>query len=547
MKEKFKIILDAVISFFPKLYKSIFGSKSEKIKNKHLFKRGGYAVAIIALVLVAAVVVNMLVGLLAKRVTLEFDITKEKKNSISEENKEFLRNVDKEVNIYIFAPSAEDYYNGGMGEAAQTKMFYASTSEYYFQTTMLLEQYDRISDKIKVKYIDPNGTEVGAIISEYGTSYSYGDILVTCSFKDENGKEFKNDRSLGLVDIYTATEDNTYAAMGVTMYEIDGSTLETSLTSAIASVMSTEAIKVGFIASHSNAEAYEYYKKLLEMNNITVENIDDKLITEINKEYDAVVIAAPKKDFVSEEINALSEFLSNDGKLNKSLIFYGDSSYQNLPNFYNFLAEWGIDVEPGIVFETNDSVRGTDYSTYLSLSATSDYPFMTAGQYFASGYNIAMKENDNNYLGRETDVILTTNGTSAIVPVDTDNTKHPGDKYPLTKPATCIMATESEFVDNVPAYSRVVAFSSVDFISELYAMSYGSVINYNGLNVELLRFVTGTRDQSIVFDAKTIDPTSQLYVVSSASAKVMRIIFAAIIPVLILAVAFVIFFRRRNK
>lgn len=547
MKEKFKIILDAVISFFPKLYKSIFGSKSEKIKNKHLFKRGGYAVAIIALVLVAAVVVNMLVGLLAKRVTLEFDITKEKKNSISEENKEFLRNVDKEVNIYIFAPSAEDYYNGGMGEAAQTKMFYASTSEYYFQTTMLLEQYDRISDKIKVKYIDPNGTEVGAIISEYGTSYSYGDILVTCSFKDESGKEFKNDRSLGLVDIYTATEDNTYAAMGVTMYEIDGSTLETSLTSAIASVMSTEAIKVGFIASHSNAEAYEYYKKLLEMNNITVENIDDKLITEINKEYDAVVIAAPKKDFVSEEINALSEFLSNDGKLNKSLIFYGDSSYQNLPNFYNFLAEWGIDVEPGIVFETNDSVRGTDYSTYLSLSATSDYPFMTAGQYFASGYNIAMKENDNNYLGRETDVILTTNGTSAIVPVDTDNTKHPGDKYPLTKPATCIMATESEFVDNVPAYSRVVAFSSVDFISELYAMSYGSVINYNGLNVELLRFVTGTRDQSIVFDAKTIDPTSQLYVVSSASAKVMRIIFAAIIPVLILAVAFVIFFRRRNK
>lgn len=547
MKEKFKIILDAVISFFPKLYKSIFGSKSEKIKNKHLFKRGGYAVAIIALVLVAAVVVNMLVGLLAKRVTLEFDITKEKKNSISEENKEFLRNVDKEVNIYIFAPSAEDYYNGGMGEAAQTKMFYASTSEYYFQTTMLLEQYDRISDKIKVKYIDPNGTEVGAIISEYGTSYSYGDILVTCSFKDENGKEFKNDRSLGLVDIYTATEDNTYAAMGVTMYEIDGSTLETSLTSAIASVMSTEAIKVGFIASHSNAEAYEYYKKLLEMNNIAVENIDDKLITEINKEYDAVVIAAPKKDFVSEEINALSEFLSNDGKLNKSLIFYGDSSYQNLPNFYNFLAEWGIDVEPGIVFETNDSVRGTDYSTYLSLSATSDYPFMTAGQYFASGYNIAMKENDNNYLGRETDVILTTNGTSAIVPVDTDNTKHPGDKYPLTKPATCIMATESEFVDNVPAYSRVVAFSSVDFISELYAMSYGSVINYNGLNVELLRFVTGTRDQSIVFDAKTIDPTSQLYVVSSASAKVVRIIFAAIIPVLILAVAFVIFFRRRNK
>lgn len=547
MKEKFMTVIKEFISFFPKLFKAVFGSKSEKIKNKNLFKRGGYAIAIIALVIAAAIIVNVLVGFLAKRVTLEFDMTAEKRNSISEENKDYLRDVEKEVDIYVFAPSAEDYYNGGMAQAAQTKMFYATSSDYYFQTTVLLEQYDKLSDKISLRYIDPNGTEVGAIISEYGTNYSYGDILVTCKFNDEQGNEIKNNRSLNLSEIYTTKENTEYAAMGVTMYEITGSSLETALTSAIASVTSAQSLKVGFIASHSTAEAFEYYKTLLERNNITIENIEDKLITEINPEYDAVVIVAPKKDFVTDEINALSEYLDNDGKLNKSLLFYGDSSYQNLPNLYNFLAEWGIEIEPGIVFETSDSVRGTDYSTYISLSATNDFPFISAGEYFASGYNIAMFENDNNYAGRETNVILTTNGTSVVVPVDTDNSKHPGDKYELTKTDTCIMSTESEFVDNVPAYSRVVAFSSIDFISELYSLSYGSRMDYDSLNVEIMRFITGSRDETIVFDAKTIDPTAELYVVSSASAKVMRVIFAAIIPIMILAMAFVIFFRRRNK
>ena len=40
-------------------------------KNKNLLKRGGYAIALVAIVVSAAVVLNVLVGLLAKRVNLE--------------------------------------------------------------------------------------------------------------------------------------------------------------------------------------------------------------------------------------------------------------------------------------------------------------------------------------------------------------------------------------------------------------------------------------------------------------------------------------------
>ena len=43
----FKDILNSVLQFFPKLFKLLFGSKQDKIRNKHLFKRGGYAIAFI--------------------------------------------------------------------------------------------------------------------------------------------------------------------------------------------------------------------------------------------------------------------------------------------------------------------------------------------------------------------------------------------------------------------------------------------------------------------------------------------------------------------
>lgn len=546
MNENNKNILNSVLSFFPRLFKAVFGSKSEKVKNKHLFKRGGYAIAIIALVIAAAIVVNVLVGLLAERVTLEFDLTTEKKNSISKENAEYLKTVDKDINLYVLAASAEEYYSGGMAQAAQNLMFYANNSEYYFQTTVLLEQYEKLNDKIKIQYIDPNGTEIGAIVSKYGSNFSYGDILVTCSF-EQDGKSFENERSLSIDDVYTYTENTEYAAMGVTMYEIDGSCLETNLTSAIASVISTQSLNVGIISSHSQSSALTYYKNLLELNNFKVDEIEDTIITSISPDYDVIVIAAPTVDFAKEELSAISAFLDNDGKLGKNLVLYGDTTNQNLPNLYNFLAEWGITVEPGIVFETDDDFRGTDYSTYVSFSATKELPFLNAGSYFASDYNIAMYETGSGYAGRETQTVLTTGGSSVVVPVGTDNTATPNKDLEKRTLASCILSTESEFVDNIPVKSQVLVFSSIDFISEAYAASYGSIMDYDSLNIDALRYIAGVDETSIVFDAKTLAATSELYVVSSASAKIVKIIFIGIIPLSILAVAFVIFFRRRNK
>ena len=68
--------------------------KAKKIKNQALLKRGGYAMAITAAVLAGIVVLNVLLGVLAKRVPLEFDMTLDKQNSIAAENIEYIKGMD---------------------------------------------------------------------------------------------------------------------------------------------------------------------------------------------------------------------------------------------------------------------------------------------------------------------------------------------------------------------------------------------------------------------------------------------------------------------
>ena len=64
-------------------FKKLKLNKPKKIKNQAFLKRGSFSLAITAAVIVAAIVVNILVGALNDRFVLEYDMTAEKNNSIS--------------------------------------------------------------------------------------------------------------------------------------------------------------------------------------------------------------------------------------------------------------------------------------------------------------------------------------------------------------------------------------------------------------------------------------------------------------------------------
>ena len=88
-----------IVSTENKTKKKFALPKRKHIKNQFLFKRGAYSVAITAIVLVGIIILNVLVSALNNRFLLEYDMTSNKVNTISEDNIEYIK---KGISICIF-------------------------------------------------------------------------------------------------------------------------------------------------------------------------------------------------------------------------------------------------------------------------------------------------------------------------------------------------------------------------------------------------------------------------------------------------------------
>ena len=159
--------------------------KAKKLKNQALLRRGGFSVAITAAVLVGIILLNVLVSALSSRFVLEFDMSAQKENSMSEENIDYLKNLDDEVEIIVCA-TPDDYVGGYMSYYAQNLYGVSSdASDYFKQTVKLLDKYPAYNDKITLRYVDTQGSEFTEISSKYSNEkLYYGDIIVTCTKKE---------------------------------------------------------------------------------------------------------------------------------------------------------------------------------------------------------------------------------------------------------------------------------------------------------------------------------------------------------------------------
>ncbi len=529
-------------SFFKNL-KEKTAKRPKKIKNEAFLKRGSYSLAITAAVIVGAIVINILVGALNDRFVLEYDMSFNKDNSISEENIDFIKDIDEEVTVTVCA--LEDQYSSYMPEAAS---YYYSVVDnegagagYYNQTIKLINKYNDYNKKIKIKFIDTQSSEFTDISSKYsGESIQYGDILVTST---RDGKE--KHKILGYKDIYALYEDESYAMYGMTMNTLSGNNVETALTSAIAYVTSDKIKKAGLIMSHSKEDYTASYSKLLKDNNYETTIIDDTIVKTIPEDLDLIVIPCPTTDFIGSELDLISDFLDNDGKLGKGLIFVADASAPYLKNLYDFLDQWGIVVEDGILFETNENNYLQGDPTTLGSYAAGEDDILSGMQYCITGLNAPMYAGFENSGGITVTPLMATPEYTVAAPKGTGADWKGADKYEPKSYSTVLQAKYSAYDDNNKLMeSFVTAFSSRHFLDSEYN-------EYSGVaNKDLLLAVTeraaGVEDSEISFVSKQITNESFATEVTEGSANIMRLIFMIILPLLCIAAGVYIYIKRRN-
>lgn len=515
--------------------------KSDKIKNQALLKRGSYAIIVTAVVLVGIIAFNVLLSVLSNRFMLEYDMTSDKINTISEDNVRFIKKIDNEVTVTMCAKAA-DYYGGYMNYYAQN--LYGLTedySNYYKQTVSLIEKYNNYNNKIKVNFVDTQDSSFTEITSKYSKEkLNYGDIIVSC---ETNGNE--RYKIIGFKDIYSITEDDTYAAYGYTMSSISGNNIETALTSAIAYATSSEVKKAAFITGHSKEDLSETYRELLKTNNYEVEVIDDSMVSKISSEYDAVFIIAPTIDFLESELDALSNFLDNDEKYDKGLVFFGDASAPYLPNLYSFLEQWGIEVGEGILFETNTNNHMPDTPTVLGSYPGSEDEITNNIEICITGYNVPMQAAFSEDGTKKVTSLVVTPDTVVGAPVGTSDSWKGAGKYEKGSYSTVIQCERSSYDDdNNLIKNNVIALSSYEFIHSEYA-EHNSVGNKN-IAFAVAERAVGAEDSGISFVSKVITNESFSTSVTQTSVNLVTIIFMVALPVLCIAAGIYVYIRRKN-
>lgn len=514
--------------------------KAKLLKNEALFKKGGYSIAITAAVLIGVIVFNILVGALSDRFVLEFDMSTDKVNSISQENIDYIKKIDKEINVTVCA-DPESYVGGYMAYYAQQYNVTSDASEYYKQTINLIDKYEAYNDKINVKYVDVQSNEFSALSSQYpNETLNYGDIIVSCDHGTANRY-----KKIGFTDIYSVQEDNTYASYGYTTATVSGNNIETALTSAIAYATSSETKKIAMLTGHSNNDYTANYKTLLTNNNYEVEIVADSIVTSIPESFDAIVIAAPTVDFIESELDAISKFLDNGGKYGKGLIFYGDVSAPYLTNFYDLLAQWGIVVDEGILYETYENNHLPDDPTTLGTYSSGKDSISDSVNICITGKNIPLSVAEGKVDYITVTSVLETPETVIAAPKGTTAGWKDADKYTKQSYSSVIQSLKSDYdADNNLIESYVMAFSSIDFIYSEY-VEQASVSNKE-ISLAAADRASGATNTGISFISKTITNESFADKVTESSANIIQMVFMFALPIVLIVLGIFIYIKRRN-
>jgi len=135
---------------------------------------------------------------------------------------------------------------------------------------------------------------------------------------------------------------------------VTGSQAEQKITSAIDYVTTNDQFKIYFANGNGETVPATFSKKLTDQN-YTVDNVN-LMTKDLPKEATMLFMFSPKRDYTVDEIAKLDKFMQNGGQL---LVFIPPAMDDTYTNLRGFLNEWGLDF-------TDDYVVDLDVNHYTN-------------------------------------------------------------------------------------------------------------------------------------------------------------------------------------
>ncbi len=481
-----------------------------KIKNNKMNRktRHGLISGIISLLVVAAVViVNIIaVTLTSKFSSLTADITSIKSFDISEQSIKLAKGMSKKTEITFLTD----------------KSSYSNIDPYCKQTAFIAEELSKHSDgMIEVKYIDLLKNPTFA--NDYSDSnLSTTDVIVSC------GQKNKILRATDLFNFDYYSDQYTY---------ITSSKAEQMIDNALALVTNDKVTNVVFIKDNSK-EDYTYFKNTLSSNGYTVSEISlDE--SDIPADTDMVIIYAPSKDYSEKAVSELKAFLENNGKYGKNLIYAADSVDTQTPNLDKLLAEYGMELEHALVFETDTSKIDSRSQNYYDGILCNYYSELYTDNLAEKDYPVITGLSRPVYtLGENAKPLLVLSDASGECPYDADP-----DNWDMTEAITgkeCVLAQGISGNEN--AISTVVVSGSYNIFDQQY---FGSVYSNQTYLTTMLGVLNGRDISQITVAEKVISDYD--ITIDKNTAVSLGFITYALIPIMILGAGLTVYLLRRNR
>jgi ABC-type uncharacterized transport system involved in gliding motility auxiliary subunit len=242
----------------------------------------------------AGLAIVVVLNWFVERNNKRWDLTPDKKYTLSEQTAKILKRLEKDVTIYCF-----DREGGARARKD------------------LLGNYEVLSRHVKVRFVDPDRNP--ALAKQYGIR-SYGTIVA-------------------------ATADKHFEAQGEN---------EEGVTNAIVRLLKGQK-SIYFIQGHGERDientdrgGLSNFKKALENENYVIKS--HVLMQNLTLPADAtlVVVAGPRNDFLPQETEALSKYLTGGGRALLML----DPAVE-LPNLTQMLAAWNVKMRNDLVIDEN--------------------------------------------------------------------------------------------------------------------------------------------------------------------------------------------------
>lgn len=488
--------------------------KNSKIYKHRRLKYGSMAVALTAVCVALVIVLNAIVTGLTDKYRWYIDMTEEQLYSLSDTSTSILDEYQglENFNIEIIFCMTKDRIEGN---------YYMNL--IYSVARLFEEKYDYIS--IDFKDIKTHPSSVEQYRTNNNTKISEKSIIVT------NGSESRLFNYENFF-VYDSDTGNVFALNA-----------EYKLTSSIVQMDGNHPIAY-FVEGHGEVTEKSAMFDLFEDAGFDVRTID-LTKEDFDPEAAVCVINNPIYDYMGadatvNEIAKIDNFLDKRG----NLMIFMDGSDRDYPELDELMSEWGIKFENAVIkdFQHSLSVDGTelvaDYETEgTGASLTTDLRELTTRPKMIVNYARPVSLLFENHNGRETSAILKSSAERTAEAYFYDSEEAKNDIFNLM-----VLSTETTVVDNEYCYNYVLAAGTSSFADDKYidSNSYG---NRDIIFAAMKTFVKKTVPMDIdfkVFEDEGLD-------ITMAEAYRWTAVYTLFLPVVVFAVAAVVFIRRKHQ